>query len=239
MKFTKGCLIAIGGVVILTIIISVMVNSFTNSGEETIPTMTQPATTQTATTTPPPSTAQSPAEQVELIEAESQGLLEVNGSGRSSITSIQIKIISKSDKSLQVTILPGTMFIAGTGVQNMVATAKRVIFLERNATVNVSIIAACANMHLNVPEATDSFELGSEPIPEDLIKLLALEDFTENSVRTMQFAIWTITDNPERDDYVGIGSFGIGTGPTDEELAAIIELFRRAGISISQYQALN
>jgi len=53
-----------------------------------------------------------------------------------------------------------------------------------------------------------------------------------------KLAIWTITDNPERDECVGIGYWGIGTGPSDEEIERIRILFIKAGITISRYKAL-
>ena len=56
-----------------------------------------------------------------------------------------------------------------------------------------------------------------------------------------KFAIWTITDNPERDGYIGIvtalGIFGSGHG--DKEIEKIRVLFIKAGIQIGQYKALG
>jgi hypothetical protein len=74
---------------------------------------------------------------------------------------------------------------------------------------------------------------------EDLLKLLGLSDFQDETFRVQQFAIWTITDNPARDGYVGLGRFVYGTGPEDEEIERIRILFERAGISIDKYRALH
>lgn len=57
-------------------------------------------------------------------------------------------------------------------------------------------------------------------------------------LRVQQFAIWTITDNPTKDGYVGIGSFGFGSGPGKTELARIKALFKAAGIPTTKYRAL-
>jgi hypothetical protein len=68
-----------------------------------------------------------------------------------------------------------------------------------------------------------------------------LENFSEASARVKQFAIWTITDNPERGGYMGIstGFLPYGSGPDDDEIEAIRTLFISAGISTGKYQALS
>ena len=63
--------------------------------------------------------------------------------------------------------------------------------------------------------------------------------FGDETFRFQQFAIWTITDNPSRDEYVGLVYFGLGSGPSDEEMLTIDALFEAAGISTAKYQALG
>jgi hypothetical protein len=106
---------------------------------------------------------------------------------------------------------------------------------------DLDIDAACANMELDAPEESNSLTLSTEAPPGDLIKLLNLPDFHEETYRVQQFAIWTITDNPGRDGYIGIvtGFVIFGTGPSDEEIEKIRVLFIKAGISISKYKALG
>jgi hypothetical protein len=75
---------------------------------------------------------------------------------------------------------------------------------------------------------------------EDLIRLLTEPSFSGQEFRVQQFAIWTITDNPGRYGYVGLSRFGIsGTGPSDEEMELIRQLFTSAGIPLEHYQALQ
>jgi hypothetical protein len=66
-----------------------------------------------------------------------------------------------------------------------------------------------------------------------------LPEFYTETYRVQQFAIWTITDNPARGEYIGIGTFGLGTRPSDEEMNEIRYLFETAGIATGQYQALS
>ena len=181
---------------------------------------------------------------VELIQAKNMGLITASANGTGSINRIQVSLTSNSDDTLDVAILPGTIFTSSVaGVQSMVViaeeTVKRVFPYETTGPFDVD--AACANMELDAPEESSSLTLSTEAPPADLIKLLNLPDFHEETSRVRQFAIWTITDNPERDGYMGIATgFQIfGTGPSDEEIEKIRVLFIKAGITISDYKALG
>ncbi len=180
---------------------------------------------------------------VELIEAKNMGLIEASATGTGSINRIKISLTSKSDDTMEVAILPGTIFTSSaTGVQSMVVLTEKLILLDPYETTDpFDVDAACASMELDAPEESNSLMLSTEAPPEDLMKLLNLPDFHEETFRVRQFAIWTITDNPERDGYVGIATgFSIfGTGPSDEEIEKIRVLFIKAGISISKYKALG
>lgn len=180
---------------------------------------------------------------VELINANNMGLIEVSACGTGSINRIQMSLTSNSDDTLEVAILPGTIFTSSAaGIQSMVVTAEKLILLYPYETAeSVSIDAACANMELDAPEESNTLALSTEVPPEDLVKLLYLPDFHEETSRVQQFAIWTITDNPERDGYIGIATgFQIfGTGPSDNEIDRIRVLFEKAGISTDKYKALG
>jgi hypothetical protein len=93
-------------------------------------------------------------------------------------------------------------------------------------------------MYDDVPEPGDQFALHAPP-EGDLSKLLGVSEFRSASFRIQQFAIWTITDNPSRGGYVGLGMFGFGTGPSEEEMEEIRSFFRKAGISLGRYRALG
>ena len=107
----------------------------------------------------------------------------------------------------------------------------------QNIQKKLSVFGA---VHVIHSDGTVLYSSVSDP-PEDLIKLLNLTEFHEETFRVRQFAIWTITDNPERDGYIGIAtSFQVfGTDPSDEEIDKIRNLFIDAGISVSKYKALG
>jgi hypothetical protein len=71
--------------------------------------------------------------------------------------------------------------------------------------------------------------------------LLAVPTFGEQPFRVDQFAIWTVIENPRRHDYVHLGTAFeiIGSGPSDEELGTIRDLFEEAGIDPADYRALR
>jgi hypothetical protein len=177
---------------------------------------------------------------VELADAEEKGLVEAEIHGRD-LRWVNVVLESLLPDPLEVTIPIGTLFEAQSrGTQDMVVREERVVFLESaGATESVNVPAACANMSLHIPGEEDEFSLSRTPVPEDLIKLLSLPDFHEERPFVQQFAVWTITDNPARDEYRGLGYFGVGYPPDDEDIEAIRTLFEKAGIPTEDYQALR
>lgn len=176
-----------------------------------------------------------------LREAEAQGLVQVSVTGYD-LAAINLTVELRSGSAQTVVVPAGTIFIAGSGgVQNMVVRSTQRVSLSRfgNPEVSLNVPAACINMHRDVPAESDNFRLSSAPAEGDLRKLLHLPDFQSRSFRTQQFAIWTITDNPSRGEYVGIGSYGFGSGPDDQEMKDIRSLFKKAGIDPAGYRALR
>lgn len=258
-KVAIGCLATIGGIVIILVAISIIASIIsTPDAEET------PATTQTPVETERPQLpirttpsitggeelkeGEEPEEEegplipveVELIKAQSEGDIEVAASSAGSLVSFKLFIISQSDDLLDVAILPGTIFESqAASIQSMVVTTKRMLSVEPHGRVGpISIDAVSINMQLDVADESDSLIVGMTPATGNIMKLLNLDHFQDESSRVRQFAIWTITDNPGRSEYVGIGPFGMGTGPNTEEIAKIKVLFEKAGISIAKYKAL-
>lgn len=177
---------------------------------------------------------------VDLRAAEARGLVQVTVTGRD-LAYLNLALKSRSKDPLEVTIPAGLIFMADSAaVQNMVVRTGQSVFLAgKDAEASVMVPAACINMERAVPASSDRFTLGQAPAGGDLARLLELADFQGHSFRTQQFAIWTITDNPARDEYVGISSFGLGSGPDAQELQAIRSLFRQAGIDLARYRALR
>ena len=209
------------------------------------PTEAQPSPTPTIaptpTSTPRPTAAPAPTpQQVQLRDAASRGLVRISIRGQG-LEWIKLILESLIPDPLQVTISQGTVFQSQTaGVQNMVVTEKRTVVLDSmGSSVTLSIPVACANMELDQPDDIHGFGISEAPVLDDLLKVLALPGFADESFRVQQFAIWTITDNPSRGGYVGLGYFGAGSGPSSEEMQRIRELFEQAGIPPERYRAFQ
>jgi hypothetical protein len=198
------------------------------------PSPSPPPVTLTPTPTP------TPVRTVDLGQAVSGNLVTINVNG-SGLTAIAVTLTSKSVDPLEVTIGVGTLFQAqSSGVQNMVVIAnKTVYFASLDAVVSTSLSVACASMELDQPTSSDVFSINTTPLPADLVLLLNSPSFGDETFRVKQFAIWTITANPTRDGYVGLGTGVIGSGPSDAELASIRALFVAAGIVPEKYKALQ
>ncbi|HEY69662.1 MAG TPA: hypothetical protein G4O08_03660 [Anaerolineae bacterium] len=188
--------------------------------------------------------------QLDLREALAEGLLDVEVLGES-LQRIDVRLVPhlepEIELSFEVTILPGTLFLAPTGsLQDMVVRYGRTVMirptfeLSLDLEFELEISVACADMHLSGPEGGEVYTVSMEHPHEDLIRLLDEPGFASQEFRVQQFAIWTITDNPGRYDYVGLSRFGIsGTGPSDEEMELIRQLFTSAGIPLERYRALQ
>jgi hypothetical protein len=116
---------------------------------------------------------------------------------------------------------------------------RQVFEISADLEIEFEVSVACGNMQLDGPEGGEIYTLSQDEANEDLVKLFALPVFHEQTFRVLQFAIWTITDNPSRDGYVRLGYFGTGSGPNDEEMALILEIFVEAEIPLERYQALQ
>lgn len=212
-------------IVVIIVILAVIIVAVANT-----PT---PAPLEVDTPTPAPL-------EVDLGEAVARSLVQATISG-DGLKYVNVTLKSISDQPLGVTVPVGTIFEAqSASLQDMVVIKSRVFDLEsRDSVLSRSVSVACASMELDAPDADDVLVMSSVPVAADLGALLDLSDFNNETFRVKQFAIWTITDNPTRDGYVGIGTFGFGSGPKDEEISRIRVLFEAAGISTDKYQALS
>jgi hypothetical protein len=193
-----------------------------------------------ASSTPVPPAPAAAVTSVELGQALAEALAQATITGQG-LERIDLVLESLSTEPLEITVQAGTIFLAQTGgTQNMVVRRSQKVELpSQGSSKTLTLSAACASMELDAPGESDHFAVSPDPVPEDLIKLLNLPAFLEEPFRVQQFAIWTITDNPPRGGYVGLGYYGVGSGPSDEEMQAIHALFQQAGIPTERYQALQ
>jgi hypothetical protein len=179
-----------------------------------------------------------PIKRMTVAQAYAKNLLlfEVRGSG---LESIQVTLKSTSKKPIEVVIARGTIFQStNKSVQNMVATEEKTVrLMKKDDTEKLSIDVSCGNMDRSTPGKDDVFTISFASASGDLARLLSNPNFAKASFRIRQFAIWTITDNPRRNGYVGIGAFGLGNGPDQNELQQIAALFVASRIDPRSYRA--
>ena len=179
-----------------------------------------------------------PPPPIELRSAVAAGQVVVSGRGIS-LQRLEITLASQVAQPLRLVIEPATVFRpAAAETQAMTILAPQVVTLAAMESRTLTVDVACASMHLDTPGSSDQFGLDTTPGPTALVALLAVPDFAGQTFRIRQFAIWTITDNPARSGYVGLGYFGMGSGPSDAEIAVIKQLFVQAGLDPSAYVAL-
>jgi hypothetical protein len=194
------------------------------------------------TTEPGKTTEPSPnARAVELRQALLDGSVSISGTG-DGLQSLDIELTSQVDYDLDVSIDVGTQLEpSARGTQRMVVVKAQTVSVGAGERASATLDVACMEMHQDQPTADDTFRVLDDPATADLYRLLATPDFTDLSGRVQQFAVWTITNNPKRNDFVGLRSgFDVfGSGPDDDEIAAIREIFETAGIDTSKYRALK
>lgn len=93
-------------------------------------------------------------------------------------------------------------------------------------------------MHQDAPSEETTFTLlGASHPDSDMVKLLNNPAFADLKYADQQFAIWTITDNPASDEYVGISGPDSNAYVNEAVLHTIHDIFVSSGIDVTNYQA--
>lgn len=177
---------------------------------------------------------------VDLATAVRRGLVAVKATG-DGIQTMQLSLSSKASDVIDVTVTPGMIFEAAyAGVQSMVVTSGTDVVLNPgDSGVSLTVYVACTNMHLSAPTSSNTFSVRSSR-SRTLRLLVSLADFQQSSPQVQQFAVWTITDNPGRYGFTELCSDSANcSGPTGDEINQIRQLFKEAGITTSNYAALQ
>ena len=198
------------------------------------------ATPAEPTTRPESSTSPAPTlpPAVELRQAVEAGSVAVTARGIG-LERLELGLESRSEGAIRVVVNPATVFNPrSSSTQSMVVITKEVVTLEPGEEVTIGLDVACADMNRDTPDSSDGFRLDSGRPSGSLVKLFKVAGIADLDFRVKQFAIWTITDNPTRGGYVGLGYSGVGSGPSKAELQQIRDLFVEAGIDPDRYHAL-
>lgn len=179
--------------------------------------------------------------------AKTQNLaeLEVRGSG---LQHMDLEVESLSEQPLEIEIDAGVVFKSDeSSVQNMVCVDSMRVPVSPYQIAHRRVRVACANMWRSVPTMQNNFQVVEMHDSENLQRLLNSKAFQQcNDPYLMQYAVWTITDNPPSMYMVTIStgslaSIGLGDriecdGPMRERIGL---LFDAAGIPKSAYLLFN
>lgn len=192
------------------------------------PTAHGPLPTAKPTSIPPTPLPAIEPTKINFDDALSQKLLNTTAAGNG-LQSVLLNIASETKQDLAVVVPMGSIFISGSSdVQNMITTQEMVAVLRGQSAITIQIPAACVNMHRRQPESKDNLTYaGAAATDPDLLNLLALPEFQQAENTLKQYAVWQITDDPEQQDFVPIGMFGAGTGPSDEDMKQISMMLRK------------
>lgn len=175
---------------------------------------------------------------IELRSGVKKGLLQVRSVRGDGFSALYGTLECRSNSPIVVAIEPGTRFHPQSAAEpEMVVTAQRIEPMQPGESMGISLHVAAVNMGKAVPGDGSVFELSDVSAPGDLVKLLQLPELAGSGVK--QFAIWTITENPEREGYAGIPVYGApDRKPAKQDFEAIRDLFQMAGIALADYRAL-
>jgi hypothetical protein len=215
-----------------------------------------------------------------LSQVLSEGTVKVYAEGQG-LTWLHIELSSTQDKTVTVGIPAGTLFTPeDSDVQRMIilGAAPHVFVLkQKDRKYGANLPAACVDMHKKVPQTNKRFgyfdagkvgetsqnfdssektkkQKDNSPASSEHLRMLITSPAFQNASRTIQqYAIWTITDNPQRSQYVQIvvqQTMPKGRNPQmpfmpppvsseiDERVfEEIKKLFQQANIPLEEYNA--
>jgi photosystem II stability/assembly factor-like uncharacterized protein len=168
-------------------------------------------------------------------------LLIVSAKGANSLTKINVHVESSSPEKTMVRIPSGTIFKPKQSkVQAMVTTASVETTLSSIGSQSRDIPAFCIEMEKDMPTSGDILYLSDSGADGDLKTLIESEIFQGKvDQKLKQYAVWTITDNPEGYSAITQNPNWLALGPNNLEIDNIRKMFRAIGISTGKYQALR
>ncbi|WP_294232620.1 hypothetical protein [Prosthecobacter sp.] len=224
--------------------------------------------TKAATSPPVPGLNPLNFRQVSLEDALSQDLITMTCRG-AGLQKLSLILALQTAEPLVVVIAAGSIFESkDPQTQNMLVPSENRLPLiekgnsriERGDSRSFLVDARCMNMALDTPGYSNEFSVKKTRVSGDLDRLIRSAEFTKLSPRVEQFAIWTITDNPNPGGYTpiienrGTNTTGIplpplasgagrrqgtGTGPDEDEIFEIRRVFSSCGIEVQRYRALQ
>ena len=129
----------------------------------------------------------------------------MRGRGGCSGPTIEVKIKSELEVSVDMKVEPGIILINSGAGQNMIIAETSTIRLEPKIEIEFIIEAYCLDMHKDNPNSSEVFIVseGTEEYCQEAKELmLSLKDVSREykSVLGIQLALWAVIEDPPRDE---------------------------------------
>lgn len=126
-------------------------------------------------------------------------IVELTGAGIQHVEG-RIKKLAQNGP-LTVSVPIGTVFVPGSGVQEMVTINPTTIDLTQADYAHFFVDVACSNLHLSIPQESATFQgIYGSPRQNELLQVLQALHRANASYPTIQAAVWIITDNATFDE---------------------------------------
>jgi hypothetical protein len=190
--------------------------------------------TPSASTSGLAATVQVPNHIADLV---AEGLITVNISGVG-IDALALHIQNNTANPQQINIPAGTYFVAmDPSTQNMVVRHSNSTLIQPHSGVDITLDAACANLHRNEPSNKDTFSILPTSEQPELTKVIDTLNSSKADYAIEQAAIWILTDNATFDELgmlVRDSRFGPPLIKENEAVRAMM-LIDEAGVDILKY----
>lgn len=129
----------------------------------------------------------------------------LRGRGGCSGDTIEVKIKSELEISVDLKVEPGTILINSGEGQNMIIAESSIIRLEPEIEIDINFEAYCLDMHKDNPSTSEVFTVydGAEGYSSDAKKLmlsLGGVSWEHKSILGVQLALWAVIEDPSRDE---------------------------------------
>jgi hypothetical protein len=191
-------------------------------------------TPETATPTLTPTPEINEQQIVDLVEQGTITFKIISGA----INELGLDIQNTTNQPVDMIIPAGTYFVnEDPKFQNMVIRRPVSASLQRYGQAEITLEAACANLHLTEPTQENTFTIQRIPGSYQLAKIIDELNITQVDYPVEQAAIWIVTDDATFDELgMLVEGTRFGTSIINEEVALrAMMLVDQAGLNIREY----
>ena len=176
-----------------------------------------------------------------LAQAIDQRLLDLSFQGVD-LLQVVADVRRLPDRPLRLALMPGTLLTpanADSRYQAVIVREKRVLQIPaKGLAVRFRIPVLALSMSRDIPTGI-ALRPSNATADKAILALLAKPSFPQLRPAMQQYAVWTLTDNPAFDEFVGIYSGNGRVEPNRQDVAALAQVFRDAGLDTTKYRVFE